>query len=191
MNKQGIICIETEWEHTEWYNRLPIQTKPLLEFVEKAYNCPIIYRRVATFSELKYYLGQFNKAEYDNYRIFYLSFHGDTQIIQLEGEPGRYKTLTLEELSRIADGAFDKRILHFSSCKTLSGYYSDLDSFKNYSGALMVSGYTKSVNCVQSTIHDIAYLSQLLQNYQYPPNALNYMSQYYGELGNALGFRVI
>ena len=55
----------------------------------------------------------------------------------------------------------------------------------------MVSGYTKSVNCVQSAIHDIAYLSQLLQNYQYPPNALNYMSQYYGELGNTLGFRVI
>ena len=99
MNKLGIICIETEWEHTEWHNRLPIQTKPLLEFVEKAYNCPTIYRRVATFSELKYYLGQFNKPEYDDYRIFYLSFHGDTQIIQLEGEPGRYKTLTLEELS--------------------------------------------------------------------------------------------
>ena len=55
----------------------------------------------------------------------------------------------------------------------------------------MVSGYIKSVNCEQSAIHDIAYLSQLLQNYQYPPNALNYMSQYYGELGNALGLRII
>ena len=191
MIKPGIICIETEWEHTEWHNRLPIQTKPLLESVEKAYGCSITYRRVATYSELKYYLEQFNKPEYDDYRILYLSFHGDTQIIQLEGEPGRYKTLTLEELSRTANGAFDKRILHFSSCKTLRGYYSDLQLFKNYSGALMVSGYTQSVNCVMSAIHDIAYLSQLLQNYQCPLDALYYMSQYYGELGKAFGFRVI
>ena len=81
-------------------------------------------------------------------------------------------------------------ILHIPLCVTLI-YYSYLELFKSYSGALMVSGYTKSVNCEQSAIHDIAYLSQLLQNYQYPPNALNYMSQYYGELGNALGFRII
>lgn len=43
----GIICIETEWEHTTRNNRRPIYTKPLLEFIERMRGCKVIYRRVA------------------------------------------------------------------------------------------------------------------------------------------------
>lgn len=32
--KNGIICLETEWEHTIERNRRSIHTKPLLEFLE-------------------------------------------------------------------------------------------------------------------------------------------------------------
>lgn len=46
--KNGIICLETEWEHTIERNRRSIHTKPLLEFLEKSSECEIIYRRVAT-----------------------------------------------------------------------------------------------------------------------------------------------
>lgn len=46
--KNGIICLETEWEHTVERNRRSIHTKPLLEFLEKSSECDIIYRRVAT-----------------------------------------------------------------------------------------------------------------------------------------------
>ena len=76
--KNGIICLETEWEHTVEKNRRSIHTKPLLEFLEKSSGCDIIYRRVATKNELQYYLRRFNLAKYDNYSIIYLSFHGDT-----------------------------------------------------------------------------------------------------------------
>ena len=38
MNTPGIICIETEWEHTIRDNRLPIHTEPLLEFIKKDLN---------------------------------------------------------------------------------------------------------------------------------------------------------
>lgn len=34
--KNGIICLETEWEHTVERNRRSIHTKPLLEFLEKS-----------------------------------------------------------------------------------------------------------------------------------------------------------
>lgn len=74
--KNGIICLETEWEHTIERNRRSIHTKPLLEFLEKSSECEIIYRRVATKNELQYYLRRFNLTRYDNYSIIYLSFHG-------------------------------------------------------------------------------------------------------------------
>lgn len=156
MSKHGIICIETEWEHTIKKNRLSLHTKPLLEFIEKAYGCPIIYRRCATYAELEFYLKRFDRSEYDDYKIFYLSFHGDKQLIQLEGESADDKCLSLDELSEIKPGVFENRILHFSSCQTMKGREGDLLRFKEKTGARIVSGYTKSVDCVLSAINDIA-----------------------------------
>ncbi len=60
----GIICLETEWEHTVKSNRLSLHTKSMLDFLEKSWNCKVIYRRVATKSELQYYLTRFRNAEY-------------------------------------------------------------------------------------------------------------------------------
>ena len=41
------------------------------------YKVPYIYRRVATLSELDYYLKEFRKKEYiNNYDVLYFSFHG-------------------------------------------------------------------------------------------------------------------
>lgn len=191
MNTPGIICIETEWEHTIRDNRLPIHTEPLLEFIKKAYNCKVIYRRVATYAELAFYLRRFNRAEYNDYDIFYLSFHGDKQLIQLEGEKENNKALTLKELAEVADGAFEDRMIHFSSCRTMRGYEDDLLDFKEQSGARLISGYTKSVNGVLSAINDIAFLSQLLEHPSRPRTGKDKMDKYYEGLGDELGFRVI
>ena len=46
--KTGIICLETEWEHTIKQNRLSLHTRSLLGFLEKSWGCKVIYRRVAT-----------------------------------------------------------------------------------------------------------------------------------------------
>ncbi|MBE6224487.1 MAG: hypothetical protein E7122_04585 [Bacteroidales bacterium] len=67
----------------------------------------------------------------------------------------------------------------------------DLLRFKEKTGARIVSGYTKSVDCVLSAINDIAYFSQLLEHPERPTTALNRMSRYYEGLGEELGFRVI
>lgn len=105
--KNGIICLETEWEHTIERNRRSIHTKPLLDFLEKSSGCEIIYRRVATKNELQYYLKRFNLAKYDNYSIIYLSFHGDTHSIFLEGEKGDEAVLNLSDLAHLSDGVFN------------------------------------------------------------------------------------
>ena len=51
--KTGIICFETEWEHTIKQNRLSLHTRSLLGFLEKSWGCKVIYRRVATKGELQ------------------------------------------------------------------------------------------------------------------------------------------
>lgn len=70
--KNGIICLETEWEHTIERNRRSIHTKPLLEFLEKSSECEIIYRRVATKNELHFH------------GCFHLDYLVDLQTVILE-----------------------------------------------------------------------------------------------------------
>ena len=97
----------------------------------KNLGCKVIYRRVATKGELQYYLRRFATSEYNDYSIFYLSFHGDTHSIFLEGEKKTEKKLTLKELSAMAKEVFTDRFVHFSSCRTLLESDKELEEFKN------------------------------------------------------------
>jgi len=186
----GIICIETEWEHTVTQNRLLLQTKSLLDFLEKSYGCKVIYRRVATKSELQYYLNRFSLSEYKDYSIFYLSFHGDTHSIFLEGEKKADKRLTLTELSDMAKDAFLNRFVHFSSCRTLLGNNGELEKFKNDTGALFLSGYTKKVDGILSAINDIAYFDQIFRHRTKKALIAPAMRKYYEGLATKLGFKM-
>lgn len=185
----GIICLETEWEHTVKRNKRSINTKPLLDFLEKSSGCKVIYRRVATKNELQYYLKRFNLVEYNNYSIFYLSFHGDTHSIFLEGEKGNDAMLTLSDLSQMAGDTFRNRFVHFSSCRTLLGSGKELEDFKNVTGAKHISGYTKSVDGILSAINDIAYFDRIF-NYATTKGVASAMNKLYSGLGEELGFRM-
>lgn len=188
--KKGIICIETEWEHTTKGNRLSLHTKALLDFLEKSLGCKIIYRRVATKNELQYYLKRFGMAEYNGYSVIYLSFHGDTHSIFLEGEKKGENMLTLTELAEMSNGVFENRFVHFSSCRTMLGSEKELEKFKNDTGALYISGYTTSVNGILSAINDIAYFDQI---FQYPTKKAliaSAMEKYYSGIGKKLGFKI-
>lgn len=187
----GIICLETEWEHTVKGNRLSLHTKSLLEFLEKSKGCKVIYRRVATKNELQYYLSRFSNMEYKDYSVFYLSFHGDTHSIQLEGENKNDNRITLSELSNMANGAFANRFVHFSSCRTFLGSNKDLEQFKVETGATFISGYTKSVDSILSAINDISYFDQIFRyksKKAYIPSA---MEKYYSGLKKELGFKLL
>lgn len=189
--KNGIICIETEWEHTVAQNRMSLHTKALLDFLEKSWGCKVIYRRVATKSELQYYLNRFALSKYkEDYSIIYLSFHGDTHSIFLEGEKGADKKLALTELANMAKDAFSNRFVHFSSCRTLLGNDGELEKFKNDTGALFLSGYTKSVDGVLSAINDIAYFDQIFRHRTKKALIAPAMRSYYEGIAKKLGFKV-
>lgn len=189
--KNGIICLETEWEHTVKGNRLRLQTKSLLDFIENAWDCKIIYRRVATISEFQYYLKRFKNKEYDEYSIFYLSFHGDTHSIVFEGEDKKENTITLSQLTEMANGLFTNRYVHFSSCRTLLGSERELQDFKKNSGALYVSGYTKTIDSIMSAINDMSYFDQIFRHQKKKALVMKSMDKYYKGLDDSLGFKII
>lgn len=188
--KDGIICIETEWEHTVKWNRITLHTESLLSFLEKSWNCNVIYRRVATKAELQYYLDRFRNVEYGDYSIFYLSFHGDTHSISLEGEKRNDKIVTLKDLSIMANGLFTNKFVHFSSCRTLLGSSKEIENFKSDTGASYVSGYTKSVDGILSAINDIAYFDQIFRYKKKKALVATSMEKYYQGLDEKLGFKI-
>lgn len=189
---RGIICLETEWEHTSDASRRDLNTRGLLEFIGKTLNCKIIHRTVATKAELQFYLNQFSKSDYkNNYNIIYFSFHGDTKSIWLEGEN---EPISLDELARLDNGnLFRDKIIHFSSCRTFidGKANANLLSFKESVGAYMISGYTKSVNMCRSAINDIAFFSEV---FNHPVRRADIMPSYnklYDGLANSLGFKIL
>lgn len=181
----GIICLETEWQITKRGNRLTLNSEPLMRFINEMYNIPYIYRRIATLSELKYYLNQFQKKEYDKYKIIYFSFHGDTHSIHLEGEK---EDLSLNDLQEIGGNVFQDKFVHFSSCRTLLGSDEISETFKDNSGAKIVSGYTKSVESDLSAIHDVAMFGEFLKHKSVSAVFRNLSKQYEG-LEKNLGFK--
>ena len=182
--KYEIICIETEWQITKRGNKRSLNTEPLVKYISEMYGVKYIYRRVATRTELEYYLEFLKRKEY-SFRVLYLSFHGKKHAIMLEGEK---QELTLEELSEIGGDVFRGRYVHFSSCRTLIGSESVIERFKKQTKAKMVSGYTKSVDSNDSAIHDIALIGELLTKKQLP-TLLDSMKKRYGGLEEQLGFR--
>lgn len=183
--KKGIICIETEWQITTQSNKRNINTEPLIRFLHELNNAPYIYRRVATREELRYYLKKFHNKEYNNYGIFYFSFHRDTHEIVLEGEKER---ISLSKLAEMSNGLFKNKYVHFSSCRTLLGSDNELQKFVEESGAKFVSGYTKSVDTDYSAIHDIALIEEILNSNRNVP-LLKRMYKLYGGLEEKLGFK--
>ena len=189
--KTGIICIETEFEITTKENRRNMDTESLLRFLEEGHQIPYIYRRVATRGELKYYLRKFAQVDYmKRYKILYFSFHGETHCIELEGEKGDNKILTLKELADMGGSVFKGRFVHFSSCYTMLGSEAVAFDFKKETGAKLVSGYSKSVDTIRSAIHDICLFDTFI-TYTQMPSIYKRLETVYGGLTKELGFKII
>ncbi len=188
---KGIFCLETEWDFSDKKLKDPTGVQPMLDFLKNHHKMDYVYRRVATRAEFQFYIHQLKKASFRKYEIVYLSFHGKTQRIQLEGEKGTNAELTLQEIGEIVEGAFNDRFIHFGSCRTFLGSKYNLDDFKLTTGAKLISGYTRSINYMHSSIMDIAYFNEL-NNISLKYNRVeSKLEKYYGGLMSELGFKII
>lgn len=159
-NAHNIICLEAEWLYNSCKkdNRFNLKTEPLLNWLKEYHNCDVIYRHILHKADLLYYLDYFKptKREFKDHEIIYFACHGNEATIHLEDED-----VELDDLAEIAGNFFEGRIVHFSSCKTLSNPDAAL-RFKTMTKAKLVSGYTKSVDPMKSAIADMALFNDLM-----------------------------
>ena len=160
----NIICLEAEWEYRNAKsNKFSLNTEPLLNWLRTFHGCDIVYRHILNKQDLQYYLNYFasHKREFNKYDIIYIACHGWHHAISLEGEDGQ---IDLSELSTMANGFFENRIIHFGSCKTLANS-TEATKFKEACGARLLSGYEICVDAMTSAIADAAFFNEIM-NYQ-------------------------
>ena len=183
MASKNIFCLEGEWEKS-LKGRSSIL--PTLEFLDQCYDVKYVFRKVAMKGDLYFYLNKAMRAEYKSYSIINLAFHGSSQEIEMaSGE-----NISLSEIGEDYKGVFEGKVIHFGSCSTLRTSKDNLYSFMEKTGALIVSGYTKKIDFIESSMFDIAYFS-LLQRYDRLGYVNARLSKDYAGLYERLGFTMV
>jgi hypothetical protein len=177
-----IFCLEGEWD-----NSLKSKSSilPTLEFLEDTAGVNFLFRKVALPDDLYFYLDKAIQKSYKKFSIIHLAFHGTSQNIWMADSK---TTVSLKEL---ADEYKDKlvgKVVHFGSCSTLRTKDENLLYFLETTKAEMVSGFTKDVEFIDSSIFEIAYFFRL-QEYRYASYVEERMKRDYPGLFERLGFR--
>ena len=182
--RKDIFALEGEWR-TSLTKADTVNAA--LVFLEQIAGVQFIFRKVATEQDLHYYLDKATQKSYQNYRIIYLSFHGDPGILYLHGRRNR---VTLESLGERFPLAFKDKIVHFGTCKTLEMDAHELKAFKKATGAALVSGYTSDVDFIDSTLLDIAYFAWL-QRRERISTLDKVLAKHYPGMYERLGFKMV
>lgn len=183
-----IFCLETEWELSKSRKmRDKASMLPLLHFLEQSNGVEFVFRNVASRTDLRYYINQLGYKTYKDFQIIYLAFHGRSKALEIPND--EKNPIPFSELVEISDGVFQDKIVHFGSCRTL--YTSDerILEFKEQTGARLISGYTKKIDFIRSSILDIAYFSELL-DIQNVGAIEKRMIKRYDKLMDDLGFKI-
>lgn len=186
----NFICLETEWYFRHRRLMDQFSSEPVMQLLKGLRGVDYIYKRPYTQEELVAYLKSFSKKAFDKYDVFYLPFHGveDGILIEGKGQKTEQKILTLEDLAELSNGAFENKIVHFSSCETFLSEESAL-RFKKKSKAKLVSGYITCVDVIKSVMADLAYMDILLR-YERVAYAKKAMFNENSELCKELGLKI-
>lgn len=181
-----IFCLETEWSQGIDDMTHESAVKSLLNFVanDNGLEVPSCFRQVATYWDFEYYLNHLQEPEYDCYDMVYLCFHGSCGKISFAND----KRLSLKGIARNFPHIFEGRIVHFDSCSTLDVPEEEILTFKQKTGARIVSGFSNDVDFTNSFIFELWLMSTLKNHPQYGARALNraakeQMSWYVDQLG--------
>lgn len=181
--KKNIFCLEGEWENS-LKSRHSIL--PTLEFLEHSYDVKHVFRKVAMKEDLYFYLRKALRAEFRSYPIINLAFHGSSQNIEMASG----QNVTFGDIATEFQGRFEGKIIHFGSCSTLKASEDILQDFMEQTGALIVSGYTKTIDFIDSSLFDIAYFCWL-QEYDRLGYVDERLAREYPGLYDRLGFTLL
>ncbi len=162
MASRNIICLETEWLFNENKYKFDLKSELFLQCLKEFHGIELIHRRILNKNSLIHYMEYLAPAKrgMKKFDIIYISCHGQTHAISLEGDEGLIDLKVLAELAQPYN-FFKDRTVHFGSCKTLANQAA-AEEFKATTGARLVCGYTKSVDAMKSAIADMALFNHLI-----------------------------
>lgn len=185
IKNKHIFCIEGSWSN-DLKDKSSIHAA--LEFLNVNAGINNIRKDCTTKDQFELLLKTSLQKRYQDYPIIYLAYHGSPGKLHL----GPRTILDFNEIAEILDGKAKEKIVHFGSCSTLLDLTTwDLKRFLKNTGALAVSGYTKDIGFIESTVLDILYFKKL-QEFKYQPliKTNKEMNLYYGKLIKELGFKM-
>lgn len=169
-----IFCLETEWEQSIYDLRYDSKAKPLLEFLNNSSYIDFSFRQVATKADFEYYINHLKQPSYKNYSIVYLCFHGDRSKIYFadKGKCGGESFYDLRKFAKENPNVFENKCVHFGSCSTLKMKKEDIFEIKKQTGALMITGYERTVEMTESFIFEAWLLNTLNKHPNYRSSRL-------------------
>ena len=181
--KKNIACIEGRWER-DLTKSNSVATG--LELLERNRIVPKqCYKSSHSKNSTLDFLTEFTQKRYASYSILYLSFHGEPGVIGFGKE-----AVTLEELEEKLIGRLPGKILHFGSCQTLNVNKRLITKFLRNTNAAAISGFTKDVPFLESTLLDLLYFERCQQRLKMSEVAFD-MKNNYSQLCRKLGFRLV
>ncbi len=153
----NIFCLETEWTQSIHDLKDDSSVLPLLEYIKRVNRTKLVFRQVATMTDFDYYLSHLLKDSYNTFDIVYLCFHGASNTIEFANK----ETISLTRIGELYPGVFDGKKVHFGSCSTLSTTREEAYSFKEATGAKLLTGYSKKVGFTESFIFELWLMNVL------------------------------
>lgn len=152
MTRNGILCLEGDWEEGLIRRRSLL---PVLHLVRSQWNIPFIHRTASTRDEFRTVIRQWLKSKYSHYPILYLGFHGVRGGLEIGEE--HIPICDLAEFSGKGRG----RIIHFGACETLSAPQKELNRFLKLTQFTAICGFRSEVDWLHSCALEIIILDEL------------------------------
>lgn len=181
-----IACLESIW-FDDVENRDRVSVVPVLELISKNSEGEIQFSHLTcnTESEFTYNLGVLKKLRKEKYGILYLAFHGQPGEIHLADGT----KISLEKLADLMGKGFADWVVHFGSCGTIDVSQSRLTKFATSTQVLLVAGYTKDVDWMESAAMDLLFLDRL-QDYKDMSRMWNALVKKSESLMKATGLKI-
>lgn len=177
----NIFCLESFWHHRLDGDRLSV--RPLLELLYATRGTKFVHLTCSTAEELRFNLRHHRR--YRSYGIVYLAFHGQRgRLVLADGS-----NLPIEDLMELARGSLEGCLVHFGSCWTaLADDY--LYDFLTVTGASLATGYTKSVDWIDSAAMDLLILDWA-REYHNGKSLIDKLMDTYAGLVKETGFTAV
>ena len=151
-------------EGTWWSNREVPQVLPYFKALANSGDrINLSHRTFRNADDIAYWVSKIARNE----RAFlYFACHGENQnLIPADGRSSISNVQLLESLGKAREGAIE--FMHFSCCEMVAAdsRRESLERYLNASKAKWVSGYSESVDWLQSTLLDLALIADLAVPY--------------------------